>query len=89
MDYAFADSGAEIPETLAYMDMLDDFIGKAIEKISITHDRTDEASASMELADRTCRNLTHAARKDDDSCPHHTSSKAKSRLGRGLNAHKN
>jgi len=89
MGYVFADSGAEIPETLADMDMLEDFIGKPNKRIPITHDRTDEASASMELVVRTCRNLTHAARKDDDSCPHHTSSKAKSRLGRGLNAHKN
>ncbi|MDD5037622.1 MAG: phosphoadenosine phosphosulfate reductase family protein, partial [Methylococcaceae bacterium] len=28
MEYFFADTGAELPETLAYIDMLEDYLGK-------------------------------------------------------------
>jgi 3'-phosphoadenosine 5'-phosphosulfate sulfotransferase (PAPS reductase)/FAD synthetase len=34
MEYFFADTGAELPETLAYIDMLEDYLGKPIVKIN-------------------------------------------------------
>lgn len=38
MEYFFADTGAELPETLAYMDMLEDYLGKPIVKINAGRD---------------------------------------------------
>ncbi|MGZ8243101.1 phosphoadenosine phosphosulfate reductase domain-containing protein [Methylomagnum sp.] len=38
MEYFFADTGAELPETLAYIDMLEDYLGKPIEKINAGRD---------------------------------------------------
>lgn len=34
MEYFFADTGAELPETLAYIDMLEDYLGKTIKRLN-------------------------------------------------------
>jgi len=34
MEYFFADTGAELPETLAYIDMLEDYLGKPIVRLN-------------------------------------------------------
>ena len=34
MEYFFADTGAELPETLAYIDMLEDYLGKPIKRLN-------------------------------------------------------
>lgn len=34
MEYFFTDTGAELPETLEYIDMLEDYLGKPIEKLN-------------------------------------------------------
>jgi 3'-phosphoadenosine 5'-phosphosulfate sulfotransferase (PAPS reductase)/FAD synthetase len=34
MEYFFADTGAELPETLAYIDLLEDYLGKPIVKLN-------------------------------------------------------
>ncbi|QEP42416.1 phosphoadenosine phosphosulfate reductase [Ectothiorhodospiraceae bacterium BW-2] len=38
MEYFFADTGAELPETLEFIDMLEDFLGKPIVKINAERD---------------------------------------------------
>jgi len=38
MEYFFADTGAELPETLAYIDMLEDYLGKSIAKLNAGRD---------------------------------------------------
>lgn len=34
MEYFFADTGAELPETLAFVDLMEDYLGKKIHKIN-------------------------------------------------------
>jgi len=34
MEYFFADTGAELPETLAFIDLLEDYLGKKIERLN-------------------------------------------------------
>jgi len=38
MEYFFADTGAELPETLEFIDMLEDFLGKPIVRINAERD---------------------------------------------------
>jgi len=38
MEYFFTDTGAELPETLAYIDMLEDYFGKPIKRLNADHD---------------------------------------------------
>ncbi|MGX2041394.1 phosphoadenosine phosphosulfate reductase family protein [Methylocaldum sp. MU1018] len=38
MEYFFADTGAELPETLAYIDMLEDYLGKPIKRLNAGRD---------------------------------------------------
>lgn len=38
MEYFFADTGAELPETLAYIDLLEDYLGKSIERLNAGRD---------------------------------------------------
>lgn len=38
MEYFFADTGAELPETLAYIELLEDYLGKPIERLNSTKD---------------------------------------------------
>ncbi|CAK0769117.1 3'-phosphoadenosine 5'-phosphosulfate sulfotransferase (PAPS reductase)/FAD synthetase [Gammaproteobacteria bacterium] len=38
MEYFFADTGAELPETLAYIDMLEDYLGKPVERLNADRD---------------------------------------------------
>jgi 3'-phosphoadenosine 5'-phosphosulfate sulfotransferase (PAPS reductase)/FAD synthetase len=38
MEYFFADTGAELPETLAYIDLLEDYLGKPIVKLNAERD---------------------------------------------------
>ncbi|MEI7868453.1 MAG: hypothetical protein WCI11_11215 [Candidatus Methylumidiphilus sp.] len=33
MEYFFADTGAELPETMAFVDLLQDYLGKPIERL--------------------------------------------------------
>ncbi|EGV16210.1 phosphoadenosine phosphosulfate reductase family protein [Thiocapsa marina] len=38
MEYFFADTGAELPETLEYIDLLEDYLGKPIAKLNARRD---------------------------------------------------
>jgi hypothetical protein len=38
MEYFFADTGAELPETLAYIDLLEDYLGKPVVKLNAERD---------------------------------------------------
>jgi hypothetical protein len=38
MEYLFADTAAELPETLEYIDLLEDYLGKPIVKLNAEHD---------------------------------------------------
>ncbi|MBK1693557.1 phosphoadenosine phosphosulfate reductase [Chromatium weissei] len=38
MEYFFADTGAELPETLAYIDLLEDYLGKPIARLNSERD---------------------------------------------------
>ena len=38
MEYFFADTGAELPETLEYIDLLEDYLGKPIERLNAGRD---------------------------------------------------
>ena len=38
MEYFFADTGAELPETLEYLELLEDYLGKPIERLNSTKD---------------------------------------------------
>jgi len=38
MEYFFADTGAELPETLEYIDLLEDYLGKPIVRLNATRD---------------------------------------------------
>ena len=38
MEYFFADTGAELPETLAFIDLLEDYLGKPIKKLNAGRD---------------------------------------------------
>jgi 3'-phosphoadenosine 5'-phosphosulfate sulfotransferase (PAPS reductase)/FAD synthetase len=38
MEYFFADTGAELPETLAFVDLMEDYLGKEIKRINAKRD---------------------------------------------------
>ncbi len=38
MEYLFADTGAELPETLEFVDLMEDYLGKKIERINANRD---------------------------------------------------
>ena len=38
MEYFFADTGAELPETLAFVDLMEDYLGKEIVRINAGRD---------------------------------------------------
>ena len=38
MEYFFADTGAELPETLEFVDLMEDYLGKKIERINANRD---------------------------------------------------
>ena len=38
MEYFFADTGAELPETLEYIDLLEDYLGKPIARLNAGKD---------------------------------------------------